>query len=99
MSCQTKETQLTHLAVGQSTEVRIDTFPGARLRGRMASWSPGTGSQFALLPADNATGNLTKVVQRIPVNVALDDIAGLDGKLRPGMSAEVTVHTDEAARP
>lgn len=94
-----KETQLTHLAVGQSAEVRIDTFPDARLRGRVVSWSPGTGSQFALLPADNATGNFTKVVQRIPVKVALDDVAGLGGKLRPGMSAEVTIQTDEAARP
>lgn len=91
-----KETQLTHLAVGQPAEVRVDTFSGVRLRGRVLSWSPGTGSQFALLPADNATGNFTKVVQRIPVKIGLDDVAGLDGRLRPGMSAEVTIHTDDA---
>ena len=90
-----KETQLTHLAVGQGARIRIDTFPGVQMRGHVVSWSPGTGSQFALLPADNATGNFTKVVQRIPVKVALDDLGELDGKLRPGMSAEVTIDTSE----
>jgi membrane fusion protein (multidrug efflux system) len=89
-----KETQLTHLGLGQPAEVRIDTFPGVVLHGHVASWSPGTGSQFALLPPDNATGNFTKVVQRIPVRIDLDDDGGLGERLRPGMSVEATVHTD-----
>ena len=59
------------------------------------SWSPATGSQFALLPPDDATGNFTKVVQRIPVKLALDDADGLGDRLRPGMSVETTIHTDE----
>jgi membrane fusion protein, multidrug efflux system len=89
-----KETQLTHLALGQPAEVRIDTFPGVVLHGHVASWSPGTGSQFALLPPDNATGNFTKVVQRIPVKIELDDDGGLGERLRPGMSVEATIQTD-----
>ncbi|HET7881239.1 MAG TPA: HlyD family secretion protein [Acetobacteraceae bacterium] len=89
-----KETQLTHLGLGQPAEVRIDTFPGAVLHGHVASWSPGTGSQFALLPPDNATGNFTKVVQRIPVKIDLDDDGGLGDRMRPGMSVEATIHTD-----
>ncbi|MBV8613154.1 MAG: HlyD family secretion protein, partial [Acetobacteraceae bacterium] len=92
-----KETQLTHLRDGQRAEVRIDTFPGVVLRGHVASWSPATGSEFALLPPDNATGNFTKVVQRIPVKVVLDDDGGLGEKLRPGMSVETTIHTDQGA--
>jgi len=89
-----KETQLTHLGLGQPAEVRIDTFPGVVLHGHVASWSPGTGSQFALLPPDNATGNFTKVVQRIPVKINLDDDGGLGERMRPGMSVEATIHTD-----
>jgi membrane fusion protein (multidrug efflux system) len=90
-----KETQLTHLRVGQPAEIRIDTFPGVVLHGHVASWSPATGSQFALLPPDNATGNFTKVIQRIPVKVVLDDDGGLGDRLRPGMSVETTIRTDE----
>jgi membrane fusion protein (multidrug efflux system) len=89
-----KETQLTHLHTGQPAEVRIDTFPGVVLHGHVGSWSPATGSQFALLPPDNATGNFTKVVQRVPVKVLLDDDGGLRNRLRPGMSVEVTIHTE-----
>ena len=89
-----KETQLTHLYTGQPAEVRIDTFPGVVLHGHVASWSPATGSQFALLPPDNATGNFTKVVQRVPVKIVLDDDGGLGDRLRPGMSVETTIHTD-----
>ncbi|MBV8455890.1 MAG: HlyD family secretion protein [Acetobacteraceae bacterium] len=89
-----KETQLTHLYTGQRAEVRIDTFPGVVLHGHVMSWSPATGSQFALLPPDNATGNYTKVVQRVPVKIALDDNGGLGDRLRPGMSVETTIHTD-----
>jgi membrane fusion protein (multidrug efflux system) len=89
-----KETQLTYLRDGQRAEVRVDTFPSVVLHGHVASWSPATGSQFALLPPDNATGNFTKVVQRIPVKVVLDDDGGLGDRLRPGMSVETTIHTD-----
>jgi len=89
-----KETQLTNLRVGQPAEIRIDTFPGVVLHGHVESWSPATGSEFALLPPDNATGNFTKVVQRIPVKLALDDDGGLGDRLRPGMSVETTIHTD-----
>ncbi|MEJ0015150.1 MAG: HlyD family secretion protein [Acetobacteraceae bacterium] len=90
-----KETQLTHVRIGQRAEVAVDAFPGTTLRGHVASWSPATGSEFALLPPDNATGNFTKVVQRIPVRVVLDDDGGLGQRLRPGMSVETTIHTDE----
>jgi membrane fusion protein (multidrug efflux system) len=87
-----KETQLTHVRNGQPVEIRIDSFHGARLRGHVDSLSPASGLEFALLPPDNATGNFTKIVQRIPVKIALDD-RSLTGLLRPGMSAEPTVDT------
>ncbi|HEX3576891.1 MAG TPA: HlyD family secretion protein [Rhodopila sp.] len=89
-----KETQLTHLRVGQRAEIRIDTFPGVVLHGHVASWSPATGAEFALLPPDNATGNFTKVVQRVPVKLMLDDDGGLGDRLRPGMSVETSIRTD-----
>jgi membrane fusion protein (multidrug efflux system) len=81
-----KETQLTHMAVGDKAEVRVDTYPGRVLRGHIQSFAPGSGAQYALLPPDNATGNFTKVVQRIAVKVAIDDADGLADRLRPGMS-------------
>jgi membrane fusion protein (multidrug efflux system) len=87
-----KETQLTHVRNGQPVEIRIDGFRGTRLRGHVDSLSPASGLEFALLPPDNATGNFTKIVQRVPVKIALDD-HGLTGLLRPGMSAEPTVNT------
>ena len=90
-----KETQLTHLREGQRAEIRVDPFPGVLLHGHVAAWSPATGSQFALLPPDNATGNFTKVVQRVPVKLVLDADGGLGDRLRPGMSVETTIHTDE----
>jgi len=93
-----KETQLTNLQIGQPAAIRVDTFPDAVLHGHVASWSPGTGSQFALLPPDNATGNFTKVVQRIPVRIDLDDDNGLGARLRPGMSVEATIDTDAPGR-
>ena len=86
-----KETQLTHMAVGQAARVRVDTFPGHLLHGHVTGFSPGSGSEFALLPPDNATGNFTKVVQRIAVKIAIDDAAGLADRLRPGMSVVVEV--------
>jgi membrane fusion protein (multidrug efflux system) len=87
-----KETQLTDVRPGQPVEIRIDTFPGARLNGHVDSLAPASGLTFALLPPDNATGNFTKIVQRIPVKIALDDGA-LAGLLRPGMSVEPTIDT------
>ncbi len=87
-----KETQLTHVRSGQPVELTIDGFHGTRLRGHVDSLSPASGLEFALLPPDNATGNFTKIVQRIPVKIVLDDHK-LAGLLRPGMSAEPTVDT------
>jgi len=94
-----KETQLTRIRTGQPAEMRVDSFPGVVLHGHVQSWSPGTGSQFALLPPDNATGNFTKVVQRIPVKITLDSRDGLGTLLRPGMSVETTVHTGDTPAP
>ena len=87
-----KETQLTNVKVGDAAEIRIDEFPGQIIRGKVIEIAPASGSQFALLPPDNATGNYTKVVQRIPVKIALDD-PELAGKLRPGLSVTATVRT------
>lgn len=87
-----RETQLTHMKVGDAVEIRIDTYPGQVLKGKVLQIAPASGSQFALLPPDNATGNYTKVVQRVPVKISLDD-ASLASRLRPGLSAIVTVRT------
>jgi membrane fusion protein (multidrug efflux system) len=87
-----KETQLTHVRAGQPVEIEVDSFPGVTLKGHVDSVSPASGLEFALLPADNATGNFTKIVQRVPVKIVLDDKA-LAGRLRPGMSVEATVDT------
>jgi membrane fusion protein (multidrug efflux system) len=91
-----RETQLTHVAVGDTAEVKIDAFPGILLHGKVTSLSPASGSQFSLLPPDNATGNFTKVTQRIPVKITLDPDSRVAGKLRPGMSVVVTIHTPSA---
>ena len=87
-----QETQLTNMQKGDVADITIDTFPGVVLHGKVAEISPASGSQFALLPPDNATGNFTKVVQRIPVKIVLDPDHPLQGRLRPGFSAVVTVH-------
>jgi membrane fusion protein (multidrug efflux system) len=89
-----KETQLTHVRNGQPVELYVDSFP-TRLKGHVDSLSPASGLEFALLPPDNATGNFTKIVQRVPVKIVLDD-QSLNGLLRPGMSAEPTVNTKAA---
>jgi membrane fusion protein (multidrug efflux system) len=81
-----KETQLTNMAVGQNAEITVDTFPGHRLRGHLLAFAPASGSQFALLPPDNATGNFTKVVQRVAVKIAIDDAGDIGDRLIPGMS-------------
>ena len=88
-----KETQLTHMRVGDSADIRVDTFPNRTFRGKVEQLSPASGSQFALLPPDNATGNFTKVVQRVPVKVVFASGQPNLDRLRPGFSAVVTVHT------
>jgi len=87
-----RETQLTNMKIGDSAEIRIDEYPGQILHGKVLEIAPASGSQFALLPPDNATGNFTKVVQRIPVKIALDD-SSIATTLRPGLSAIATVRT------
>ncbi len=89
-----RETQLTHVAVGQKAEIRVDTFPGVVLAAHVDSIAPASGAQFSLLPPDNATGNFTKVVQRIPVKLRLAPGDPLLGRLRPGMSVTATILTD-----
>ena len=91
-----KETQLTRVRPGQPVEVTVDSFPSERLHGRVERVAPASGSQFALLPPDNATGNFTKVVQRIPVRIQLDKGQPLLERLLPGMSVVTQIHTDEA---
>jgi membrane fusion protein (multidrug efflux system) len=89
-----RETQLTNVKIGDPAELRIDEYPGQLFRGKVIEIAPASGSQFALLPPDNATGNFTKVVQRIPVKIALDD-STLATKLRPGLSVVATVRTKQ----
>ncbi|HWL19259.1 MAG TPA: HlyD family secretion protein [Bradyrhizobium sp.] len=91
-----KETQLTRMKPGQPVDLTVDSFPHETLHGRVERISPASGSQFALLPPDNATGNFTKVVQRIPVRIALDKSQPLLQRLLPGMSVVTNIHTDEA---
>jgi membrane fusion protein (multidrug efflux system) len=93
-----KETQLTHMAVGQAAQITVDAFAGHTLRGHVLAFAPASGAEFALLPPDNATGNFTKVVQRIAVKIAIDDADGLADRLVPGMSVEANVDAREAPR-
>jgi len=90
-----KETQLEKMRTGQRVEVEIDTFPNHKFYGHVDSLAPGSGNEFALLPPDNATGNFTKIVQRIPVKIVLDQesVRGYEKLLSPGMSSLVTVTT------
>ena len=90
-----KETQLAKMRVGQRVEIEIDAFPKHKFNGRVDSLAPASGNEFALLPPDNATGNFTKIVQRIPVKIVLDDdsVRGYENLLSPGMSSIVTVTT------
>jgi membrane fusion protein, multidrug efflux system len=89
-----RETQLTNVKMGDPAEIRIDQYPGRVFRGKVIEIAPASGSQFALLPPDNATGNFTKVVQRIPVKIAFDD-SNLATSLRPGLSVIATVRTKQ----
>jgi membrane fusion protein, multidrug efflux system len=86
-----RETQLTHMKVGDPAEIKVDLFPGQIFRGKVSQIAPASGSQFALLPPDNATGNFTKVTQRVPVKIIFDDPASA-AALQPGLSVVTTVH-------
>jgi len=88
-----KETQLTDVRPGQPVTLSVDTFPGVTFKGHVDSIAPASGQEFALLPPDNATGNFTKIVQRIPVKIVLDADSPLAGELRPGMSVYPTIAT------
>jgi len=88
-----KETQLTNVAAGQPVEIEVDAFPGHVVKGHVDSLSPASGLEFALLPPDNATGNFTKIVQRIPVKIAIEPSDALAGRLRAGMSVEPVIDT------
>jgi membrane fusion protein (multidrug efflux system) len=92
-----KETQLTHVAVGQRVEVAVDAYPDQMWRGEVASISPATGAEFALIPPQNATGNWVKVVQRLPVRIAVEAPDGLPA-LRAGMTVAVSIDTEREPR-
>jgi membrane fusion protein, multidrug efflux system len=96
-----KESQLAHMHAGQTVFVAADVLPGQIFRGRVASLAPATGAVFSVLPAENATGNFTKIVQRVPVRILLDGDASALGQLRPGLSviANVDMRSAEAPRP
>ena len=91
-----KETQVRHMRPGDPAEIRVDAFPGVILRGKVDQVAPASGSQFALLPPDNATGNFTKIVQRVPVKIVLDPGQATVGQLRPGLSVIAAVRTNGA---
>lgn len=91
-----KETQLGLMRQGQPAEIEVDALPGITFHGHVASLAPGTGSQFSLLPPQNATGNFTKIVQRVPVHIAIDADPAVKRLLLPGMSVEVSVDTRSA---
>jgi len=88
-----KETQLTRMVNGQQAEIEIDAYPDEPLTARIDSVSPASGAEFALLPPENATGNFNKIVQRVPVKLVFENPGALAGRLRPGMSVEVSVDT------
>jgi membrane fusion protein (multidrug efflux system) len=96
-----KETQLAGLVPGQAVSLEVDALPDHHLVGRVDSFSPASGNQFALLPADNATGNFTKIVQRVPVKITLDpqDVKKYAGRLVPGMSVVAEVELGQEAKP
>jgi len=94
-----KETQLARITVGEPATVAVDAFAGRVIEGRVDSISPASGAQFSLLPPENATGNFTKIVQRIPVRIRLDPKTVQEGRLRPGMSVVVSIRTHAGAQP
>jgi membrane fusion protein (multidrug efflux system) len=88
-----KETQLTRMRAGQVATVEVDAYPDRAISGKVESFAPASGAQFSLLPPDNATGNFTKIVQRVPVRIELPADGPLAALLRPGLSVTVTVDT------
>jgi membrane fusion protein (multidrug efflux system) len=96
-----KETQLAKMKPGQHVEITVDAIPDHKFQGYIDSFSPGTGSAFALLPPDNATGNFTKIVQRVPIKIFFepDSIRDFRSRLAPGLSVETAVDLDSSARP
>jgi len=92
-----KETQLAGLKPGQPVRISVDALPGRTLEGRVASLAPASGSVFSLLPPDNATGNFTKIVQRLPVRILVPAEVAEQSVLRPGMSVIVSVNTKPGA--
>jgi membrane fusion protein (multidrug efflux system) len=93
-----KEDQLAHMRQGQPARVVADVLPGKTFQGHVESLAPGTGAIFSVIPPENATGNFTKIVQRVPVRIALDDGAASLGELRPGLSMTVSVDTKPGAQ-
>lgn len=91
-----KETQLERVAVGQPVELHVDAYPDAVIRGHVDSIAPASGSRFSLLPPENATGNFTKIVQRLPVKIAIDQPMPKGVRLTPGMSVVATINTKDA---
>jgi membrane fusion protein (multidrug efflux system) len=92
-----KEDQLRNIREGDPAEIRVDAFPGVVWKGKVAQISPASGSQFALLPPDNATGNFTKIAQRVPVKILLDHRQDTTDRLRPGLSVVATIRTRKGA--
>jgi membrane fusion protein (multidrug efflux system) len=91
-----RETQVRHMQPGAPAEISVDAFPGVRLKGKLVQVAPASGSQFALLPPDNATGNFTKIVQRVPVKIVFDPGQPAAQRLRPGLSVIAKVRTSGA---
>jgi membrane fusion protein, multidrug efflux system len=88
-----KETQLTNVRAGQPVDIKVDAYPRLRLTGKVQNIAPATGATFSLIPPDNASGNFTKVVQRVPVRITVDQDPSADQALRQGLSVEVTIDT------
>src|SRR5580692_7469252 len=93
-----KEDQLADMRPGQPVTIVADVLPGRTFHGHVESLAPGTGAVFSVIPPENATGNFTKIVQRVPVRIALDDGAASLGEIRPGLSTTVSVDTRPAAQ-
>jgi membrane fusion protein (multidrug efflux system) len=93
-----RETQLAHMLPGDPADIRVDAVPGVVFKGKVEQLSPASGSQFALLPPDNATGNFTKIVQRVPVKIVLNPRQQTAGRLRPGLSVTAVVSTSPVNR-
>jgi len=97
VSANFKETQLAHLRPGQPVSIAVDALPEHSIKGTVESFSPASGAVFSLLPPDNATGNFTKIVQRLPVRIRVPATVAREGLLRPGMSVVVSVNTKAGA--